>query len=108
ARAERDSREHRAGIRVTLADLFRTGLRRPVLLAIVLAALSQITGINTIIYYGSILLREHAGQSASAAIGANVLIGVINFGGTIVAMFTIDRIGRRALLLFGSAGMAVS
>ncbi|MGH9612956.1 MAG: sugar porter family MFS transporter [Bryobacteraceae bacterium] len=92
----------------TLADLFRSGLRRPVMLAIVLAALSQVTGINTIIYYGSILLREHAGQSASSAIGANVLIGVINFGGTIVAMFTIDRIGRRALLLFGSAGMAVS
>jgi sugar porter (SP) family MFS transporter len=92
----------------TFSDLFRHGLRRTVVLAVVLAALGQITGINTIIYYGSILLREQAGQSASSAIGANVLIGAINFAGTIAAMLTIDRIGRRALLLFGSAGMAVS
>src|SRR5581483_9238069 len=92
----------------SVVDLFRSGLRRPVALAIILAAFGQITGINTIIYYGSILFREHAGQSASSAIGANVLIGVINLGGTLVAMFTIDHIGRRALLLFGSAGMGIS
>ena len=92
----------------SVSALFRPGLRRPVLLAVILAALGQISGINTIIYYGSILLREHANQSASSAIGANVLIGVINFVGTIVAMYTIDRIGRRALLLFGSAGMGLS
>ncbi len=91
-----------------LRDLFRPGLRRPLALAVVLAILQQVTGINTIIYYGSILLREHAGQSASSAIAANVLIGAINFGGTIVAMFTIDRVGRRALLLIGSAGMGIS
>jgi sugar porter (SP) family MFS transporter len=92
----------------SMAHLFRRGLRRPLVLAIVLAILCQITGINTIIYYGSILLREHAGQSASSAIGANVLIGVINFAGTILAMATIDRAGRRALLLWGAAGMGLS
>ena len=91
-----------------LSALFQRGLRRPMILAIVLAFLGQATGINTIIYYGSILLREHAGQSTSAAVGANVLIGVINFAGTVVALLTIDRIGRRALLLFGAAGMCVS
>ncbi len=92
----------------SFSDLFRTGLRRPVILAVALAALGQITGINTIIYYGSILLREQAGQSASSAVGANVLIGLINLAGTIVAMFTIDRIGRRLLLLGGAAGMCLS
>ncbi len=92
----------------SLRDLFRPGLRRPLVLAVVLAILQQVTGINTIIYYGSILLRQHAGQSAASALGANVLIGAINFSGTIVAMFTIDRIGRRALLLVGSAGMGIS
>ena len=92
----------------SFADLLRPGLRRPVTLAVVLAVLCQVTGINTIIYYGSILLREHAGQSASSAIGANVLIGVINFAGTIAAMAAIDHLGRRALLLAGSAGMGIS
>lgn len=92
----------------SLAELLRPGLRRPVILAVALAVLCQITGINTIIYYGSILLREQAGQSASSAIGANVLIGAVNLAGTIVAMFTIDRIGRRPLLLAGAAGMGIS
>lgn len=92
----------------SFADLLRPALRRPVVLALALAVLCQITGINTIIYYGAILLREHAGRSASSAIGANVLIGVINFAGTIVAMAAIDRVGRRALLLAGSAGMGVA
>jgi len=91
-----------------LADLFRPGLRRALTIAVVLAILCQITGINTIIYYGSILLREHAGQNASSAIAANVLIGAVNFIGTILAMATIDRAGRRALLLWGGAGMGVS
>jgi len=92
----------------SFADLLRPALRRPVLLAVALAVLCQVTGINTIIYYGAILLREHAGRSASSAIGANVLIGVINFAGTIIAMAAIDRMGRRALLLAGSAGMGLS
>jgi len=112
AEAGRELREIHASIEAESAcsfrDLFRPRLRRPVVLAIVLAALGQISGINTIIYYGSILLREQAGQSAASAIGANVLIGVINLAGTVVAMFTIDRIGRRLLLLAGAAGMCVS
>lgn len=110
--ARRELVEIRASIEqeaaASFAELFRPGLRRPLVLAVVLAILCQITGINTIIYYGSILLREHAGQSASSAIGANVLIGVINFAGTLVAMAAIDRAGRRALLLLGSAGMGLS
>jgi sugar porter (SP) family MFS transporter len=88
--------------------LIDAGLRRPLMLAVVLAALGQITGINTIIYYGSLLLREQAGQNASSAIGANVLIGFINLAGTVVAMLTIDRIGRRVLLLAGAGAMAIS
>lgn len=110
--AQRELNEIHQSIRqeaaTSFVSLFQAGLRKPLTLAIVLAILQQITGINTIIYYGSILLREHAGQNASSAIGANVLIGVINFGGTIIAMFTIDRLGRRILLLVGSAGMAIS
>ncbi|MGB6828961.1 MAG: MFS transporter [Terracidiphilus sp.] len=92
----------------TISALFRTALRRPMWLAIVLAFLCQATGINTIIYYGSLLLQEHANRSASSAIAANVLVGAVNFAGTILAMTTIDKIGRRALLLAGCAGMAVA
>ncbi len=110
--AERELKQIHLALQQEMAgpasQLFSPAIRRPLLLAVILAALCQITGINTIIYYGSILLREQAAQSASSAVGANVLIGVINLAGTIVAMFTIERLGRRVLLLAGSAGMAVS
>ena len=90
-------------------DLLGKSLRRPLCIAIALAVLSQVTGINTVIYYGSILLKEHAGRSsASSALGANAIIGLTNFLCTILATLVIDRVGRKALLLFGSAGMGVS
>jgi SP family arabinose:H+ symporter-like MFS transporter len=112
AEAERELEQIRLALQqereVSASQLLSPAVRRPLLLAVILAALGQITGINTIIYYGSILFREHAARSASSAVGANVLIGVINLAGTIVAMFTIERFGRRALLLAGSAGMAIS
>jgi sugar porter (SP) family MFS transporter len=105
-----------AGIRAALADetssyreLLARHLRRPLAIAILLAAFSQITGINTVIYYGAILFREHGGRaSASSAIGANVIIGAVNFLCTIVATMLIDKAGRKPLLLAGSAGMAAS
>jgi sugar porter (SP) family MFS transporter len=90
------------------ASLRQPRLRRPLRIAVVLAVLQQITGINTILYYGSIIFTEHSGQSASSAIGANALIGGINFAGTIVALFVIDRVGRKPLLLFASGGMALA
>ena len=90
------------------ARLRQPRLRRPLRIAVVLAVLQQITGINTILYYGSVIFTEHSGKSASSAIGANALIGGINFAGTIVALFIIDRVGRKPLLLFASGGMALA
>ncbi len=104
-----------AEIQASLADergagvsLSQPRLRRPLRIAVVLAVLQQVTGINTILYYGSLILTEHSGQSATSAIGANALIGGINFAGTIVALFVIDRVGRKPLLLVASGGMALA
>jgi MFS family permease len=79
------------------------------LIAIALAVFSQITGINTVNYYGAILFRDHVehGQ-ATAALGPNVLVGVVAFISTIAAIMIIDRVGRKILLLGGSAGMTVT
>jgi len=93
----------------TFAELFRPGLRRPLMIAVVLAVLQQITGINTVLFYGAIIFKEHsASTSASAAIGANVMIGLVNFLATIVAIWVIDKVGRKALLMVSSAGMALA
>jgi SP family arabinose:H+ symporter-like MFS transporter len=93
----------------SIRELFEPGPRRALAIAAALAVFSQVTGINTVIYYGSILFQEHAGQhNASDAIGANVAIGVVNFVMTIVAVWIIDKAGRRRLVLIGSAGMGTA
>jgi SP family arabinose:H+ symporter-like MFS transporter len=110
--AQRQMVEIRAGLAEesgSWSELLQPRLRKPLGLAIGLAILCQVTGINTVIYYGSILFREHAGSaSASDAIGANVIIGAVNFAATLVAVGIIDRAGRRRLLLAGSAGMGAA
>jgi sugar porter (SP) family MFS transporter len=90
-------------------ELFSPGMRMRVYIAVSLAVLSQVSGINTVLYYGSVLFTEHFhGESAKAAIGANVTIGLVNLLCTVVAMIFIDRWGRRGLFLVSSGGMAVS
>ncbi len=84
-----------------------TGRVRPLLLVgVALAVFQQITGINTIIYYAPSLLQG-AGFGSNAALLANVVNGGVNVGMTIVAIWLLDKVGRRPLLLSGTAGMAV-
>jgi SP family arabinose:H+ symporter-like MFS transporter len=89
-----------------LAELFAPGMRRALTIGLVLAVAQQWTGVNTVLFYGSLILQEKVGsRSASAAIGANVLIGSINFAATILALWLIDRVGRRPLLMLSAGGM---
>ena len=91
----------------TMAELFQPGLRRALFLALALAILQQITGINTVLFYGSIIFKEQVGgHSDSAAIGANVGIGLVNFLVTLVALYSIDKAGRKPLLMISSGLMA--
>jgi sugar porter (SP) family MFS transporter len=93
----------------SFAELFQPGMRRLLFIGMMLAVLQQVTGINTILYYGSIIFTEQVGEkSASAALFSNVVIGAMNVACTIIALMVIDRIGRKKLLLIASAGMGVS
>lgn len=90
----------------TFSELFKPGIRRALGLAIVLAIMQQWAGVNTVLFYGSKILSDQVG--ATSALGANVLIGLINFVCTVIALGLIDRLGRKALLIFSAAAMAVS
>jgi sugar porter (SP) family MFS transporter len=100
-------------IQETLAEesgnLLDPDFRKPLVVAILIALFSQFTGINTIIYYGSLVFLEHVPhQTATTALWANVMIGAINFIATLVGMVLIDRAGRKPLLMSAFAGMALS
>jgi len=83
------------------------GLRPIVWVGIGLAMLQQITGINVIFYYGSVLWQA-AGFTESHALLINVISGAISITACILSILTIDRLGRKPLLLIGSVGMALS
>src|SRR5437763_3098063 len=91
-----------------LAALFRAKWVRPALIvACGLAIFQQLVGINTIIYYAPTTLTN-VGFAKTSAIYANLIIGVINVGMTIIAIKIIDRVGRRPMLFAGGAGMITS
>jgi SP family galactose:H+ symporter-like MFS transporter len=74
-------------------------------IGISLAVLQQVTGINTVIYYGPQIFQMAGIASASASILAQTLVGTVNVLLTLVAIFFVDRLGRKPLLYIGLSGM---
>src|SRR5437588_6856713 len=88
--------------------LLRAKWVRPALIvACGLAIFQQLVGINTIIYYAPTPLTN-VGFAKTSAIYANLIIGVINVGMTIIAIKIIDRVGRKPMLFAGVARMVTS
>lgn len=98
-----DALRHETG---ALKELFRPGLRMAMLVGVFLALFSQITGINAIIYYAPEIFKS-AGFGAESAFMQTVIIGVVNTLFTFLAIWLIDKAGRRVLLLWGVSGMIV-
>ncbi|MBA7578830.1 D-xylose-proton symporter [subsurface metagenome] len=92
----------------TWAELFQPGVRKALIVGILLALFAHITGIDTIIYYGPVIFMESGVQSASSALLASVIIGIVNFVATIIAINYVDKFGRKPLLLIGLTGMGIS
>ena len=89
-----------------LSELLQPGLRKPFWIAISLAILQQITGINTVLFYGAVIFKQQVhSQSETSAIFANVIVGLVNFLATLVALGSVDKFGRRPLQLLISSGM---
>ncbi len=85
--------------------LWARGARLPLIVGVALAVFQQVTGINTVIYYAPSIF-QHAGlSSTSVSILATAGVGLVNVIMTVVAMRLLDSAGRRALLLWGLAGM---
>lgn len=83
------------------------GLKPIVWVGVLLSVFQQAVGINVIFYYSSALWQQ-VGFSEADALTITVITSVTNIVVTLVAIGTIDRVGRRVLLLIGSAGMSLS
>ncbi len=90
-------------------SLLSPRLRKPLLLGVALAVLQQVTGINVFMYFGATIFRN---LSASTGVDAGLLQQVIINGScvifTLIAIASVDRWGRRPLMLLGTAGMGVA
>ena len=82
-------------------------LRKPILLAILIAFFNQLSGINAILYFAPRIF-ELAGLGAKAALLQSIGIGITNLVFTFVGLWLIDRLGRRTLLFIGSFGYIAS
>ncbi len=91
----------------SLGQLFRPGMRIRLLIGLLLPFFSQIVGINAIIYYGPRII-EAAGWGRHDALGTQVLFGMVNVLFTLVAIWKVDQLGRRPLLLAGIAGTGLA
>ncbi len=91
-----------------LLALLSPAIRPALFIGVVLAVLQQITGINSVIYYGPRIFEMAGVGSDAASILAQSLVGAVNCGMTLVAIFFVDRIGRKPLLYAGLSGMFVA
>lgn len=91
----------------TLGELFKPGLRKAMIIGVLLAVFQQITGINAIMYFAPEIFKQ-AGSGAASAFNDTVWIGLNNVVFTLISMTLVDRFGRKPLLVWGSASMGLA
>jgi len=108
ANAELDEIEATLGINSSKADfksLLQPGIRKLLIIGIALAAFQQWCGINVIFNYAQEVFSK-AGYSVSDILLNIVITGSVNLIFTFIGMFTVDKFGRKALMLLGAVGLA--
>ncbi len=91
--------------KVNFRDLLKPGMKRVLIIGIVLAAFQQWCGINVIFNYAEEVFAA-AGYGVSDMLFNVVVTGSVNLIFTFVAIYTVDKLGRRALMIFGAGGLA--
>ena len=91
----------------TLKDLFSRKMTTILIIAFGLAFFQQITGINAIFYYAPTIF-EQAGGSADSSFLQAIVVGLTNLVFTLVAIWLIDKLGRKPLLIIGTFTMAIA
>ena len=88
--------------------LWSPAVRGALFIAAGLTVLQQVTGINTIIYYGPQIFELAGSSSHANAIFATLIVAIVNVVATVVGIALVDRIGRKPLLYVGVSGMTIA
>ena len=92
----------------SLSQLFHPGMKLVLVIGVVLAVLQQVTGINVFLYFGTDVFGKLGGETIDAGLLKQVVVGATNLIFTVIAIRTVDRIGRKPLMIIGSTGMGIS
>jgi MFS transporter, SP family, xylose:H+ symportor len=84
--------------------VFAPEMRFVLFLGIALAVLQQVTGINVFLYYAPEIFKQF-GSSFDAAMLQTIVLGAVSLISTLIAIWTVDRLGRKPLMILGTAGM---
>ncbi|MDR1504218.1 MAG: sugar porter family MFS transporter, partial [Prevotella sp.] len=87
--------------------LLKPGITKAVIIGVAIAMLGQFMGVNAVLYYGPSIF-ESSGLSGDDSLFYQVIVGLVNMLTTILAIFIIDKIGRKKLVYYGVSGMIVS
>jgi len=90
-----------------IAGLLQPLLRMPMIVGVGLALFQQMTGINTVIYYAPTIFKFAGIKAAGPAILAGAGLAMVMWCFHVMAIFLLDRVGRRPLLLIGIAGQVI-
>jgi sugar porter (SP) family MFS transporter len=92
----------------TLANLFNKRYLYPLCLVFIIACVQQLTGINSILQYSATILKGGGSSSNLVAVMGSIWITLVNFLVTIIGLLLVDKMGRKPLLVVGTAGISVA
>ncbi len=92
---------------IPLKDIFRKSVLPIILIGTIISGLQQFTGINAVLYYGADIFEKALGFGQEDVLAQQILLAGVNVAFTFLAMFTVDKWGRKPLVIVGSVGMIV-
>ena len=95
-----------AGESSSVSQLFAPGMRKAFVIGVSLAVLQQVTGINVFLYYAPEIFKK-VGSGVDVALVETIVVGGVNLLFTVVAIWLVDRVGRKPLMIAGSTGMGI-
>ncbi|MEO1263277.1 MAG: sugar porter family MFS transporter [Bacteroidota bacterium] len=100
-----ESLHHDGG--VSIKEIFKKSVLPIILIGSAISALQQFTGINAVLYYGADIFEKALGFSQEDVLAQQILLAGVNVTFTIIAMTTVDKWGRKPLIITGSIGMFI-